>query len=298
METGRRDFLVGLFVLTTVGVVLGALGITSGIGKNQYDLYMQALSAQDLTQDTRIYLRGLAVGRVRQVNPLVDGGRLSFVARLAIDDEFPDGTPLQLPSGTHAEIGQATPISATTIELITPDDPSGEEFLQPGDTIRSERRTSAVDILGGVASELTEELLVTLQESRTLMARLSGTLSNTDSVLTRSGPRVATVLEQIASNLALTESLLGEIQPRVGPLQDSLTAALADTREAIRRFNELAVTALTMASENQEAIRETVLRLQHSAVMIEHFTDQISRRPLRLLTGVRPPQPEADTSRK
>jgi hypothetical protein len=40
---------------------------------------------------------------------------------------------------------------------------------------------------------------------------------------------------------------------------------------------------------NQDALRGVMERLQHTGEMLEHFTDQVSRRPTRLLTGVTPP---------
>jgi hypothetical protein len=36
-------------------------------------------------------------------------------------------------------------------------------------------------------------------------------------------------------------------------------------------------------------VKELSDRLLRAAVVLEHFSDQVSRRPLRLFTGVRPP---------
>ena len=103
----RRDVLVGLFVLTTLGVIAGALIVTSGFGDVRYDLYVRTESAQDLTRDTRVLLQGLEIGRVQQLNPVRSGtaGTLSFVGRLAINERFPDGTQVVLPVGSTALIG-------------------------------------------------------------------------------------------------------------------------------------------------------------------------------------------------
>src|SRR6059036_3753262 len=95
----RRDFLVGLFVLTTLGIIVGTLIVTSGLGSVRYDIYMRTESAQDLTRDTRVFLQGLEIGRVQQLNPVRSGnaGGLGFIGRLSINEKFPDGTALKLP---------------------------------------------------------------------------------------------------------------------------------------------------------------------------------------------------------
>jgi hypothetical protein len=54
----------------------------------------------------------------------------------------------------------------------------------------------------------------------------------------------------------------------------------------------LAADAKTLVAENDITIRDTLKRLQRSAVLLEHFATQVSRRPTRLLTGVRPPSPD------
>jgi hypothetical protein len=44
-----------------------------------------------------------------------------------------------------------------------------------------------------------------------------------------------------------------------------------------------------IATENRVYAKQIAERLLRTAVVLEHFSDQISRRPARLLTGVTPP---------
>ena len=92
MEKRYTDFLVGLFILVSVGVIVGALVLTSGVGEGRYDVYMRSTTAEDLNQDTRVLIQGLEIGIVTQVNPVVDSTtrELNFVAKLTIRDRFPD----------------------------------------------------------------------------------------------------------------------------------------------------------------------------------------------------------------
>jgi ABC-type transporter Mla subunit MlaD len=288
--------VTGLFVLGAVGAMVGTLIVTSGVLTRRYDLYMRTTSAQDLTQDTRVLLQGLAVGRVRQVNPLLDSatGGLSFVARLSIDAEFPDGAPVRIPSGTRAVIEQINPIAPPIIQLMVPAGGSGG-MLKPGDTIASERRQGAVDVLGQIATDLSGELKETLQQTRAALRQAARAAEATQQLVHASTPRVEEALGRLARSLEHADAILGDLAPRVGPLGDSLTAILADTRQTLRRVNQLAGTADSMMGDNRVAIRETIQHLHNSAVLLEHFADQVSRRPTRLLTGVEPPR--RDTAR-
>ncbi len=277
--------------------MFGTLVITSGLLHRRYDVYMRTASAQDLTQDTRVLLQGLAVGRVRQVNPLQDsaGGSLTFVARLSIDAEFPNGSPVTIPRGTRAVIEQLNPIAAPVIQLMVPDG-GARAAVDPGDTILSERRQGAVDALGRIASDLSDELRKTIQDTRTLVRQTTRAAQEVEHLVSTSTPRVEDVLGQLSTSLERTDKMLADLSPRVGPLTDSLSAVLADTRETLRQVSSLAKTADAMAGENRVAIRETVQHLHNSAVLLEHFADQVSRRPTRLLTGVQPPP--LDSNRK
>jgi len=296
MET-RRDFWVGLFVLTALGVITGTLLVTSGLGDVRYDLYMRTASAQDLTSDTRVFLQGLEIGRVRQVNPVQDSatGTLTFVTRLSINQRFPDGTEVTLPLGTSALIAQTSPIAAPVIQIETPRNARLSAYLLPGDTIPSTRTVSAMDRLGDVAEQVSGEVESALGETRRLLASTIQTVAATDSLLATTAPLVERSLTQLAASLERTDRMLGSLEPRVGPVVDSIALTLAETRQVLQRLDELAGTAGSMAAENRESIRATVENLRRSSIIMDHFVEQVSRRPTRMLTGVRPP-PLADSA--
>jgi ABC-type transporter Mla subunit MlaD len=277
-------------VLVVIGTVAGVLVVTSGVLVARQDIYMRAATALDLNQDTRVLLQGLEIGRIRQVNPAVDsaGGGLSFVARLSILERYPDGEPVALPRGTRAVIEQLNPIAPPVVQLLVPGGEPGAEYLAPGDTLVSERRTTAMDALGRVATDLSEELRRTLEETRALARRGQETAAEAHRLLTTSAPVVKQALDRLTSSLDRAEHVLADIEPRVIPLHDSVLAILADTRQVLRRVDRVASTAESMTGENRTAISELIQHLHNSAAMLEHFTEQVSRRPTRLLTGVKP----------
>lgn len=287
-----------MFILVTVGVVVGVAVLTSGLLERRYSVHMRAPTAEGLTQDTRVYLQGLHIGRVQQVNPTVDSttNTLRFVVRLAIQDRFPDGTPIRLPAGTRGVITQPNPVvGAPLIQLELP--AAGDRgFLQPGDTIESSRVQTVVDVLGGVATQLAEELGATLDQTRQLVARAARTIDQSNALLTTSRPQVRDLFQQLAHNLQRTERILTRLEPQVGGMADTLMSTLVLTQRVMHRFDSLSATAYAMTTENRDAITEIVRHLNRSAVILENFADRLSRRPLRFLTGVTPPPPDTSGS--
>ncbi len=302
-----RDFTVGLFILASIGIILGLLVITSNALDDRQDFYMRAATADGLTQDTRVSLRGLQIGRVTQVNPRVDDAGVSFVARLSLRRTYPDGTLLQLPVGTRAVIAAPLPISiaAAAVDLEIPGQAAGTEFLQPGDTIDSDRIPGAVDLLGEVATALKSEVLQTLAQTQVLIeqstrtiAETHGIIESTQRLIGTTTPKVEEALELLAASLERTDQILAEISPRVGPLQDSLMATLAQARRILTSFDTLATTAHELLAENRNVIQEALARLAHTTTVLDHFAEQVTRRPLRFLTGVTPPPPDTTEKRR
>lgn len=268
--------------------------LTSGLLEGRYVLHMRVDEAEGLTQDTRVVLQGLQIGRVTQVTPHLDSATnvLDFVATLSIREKFPDGTSLTLPAGTEAIV---TPppnlVGPTVIQLVMPSEFRGA-VLGPGDTISSDRRRSVVDQFSSIASGVRASLDSTLNETRTLIVQTTRTVEASRSLLADMRPDLTRALEQLNESLSRTNTVLAEVGPRVGPLADSVTATLERTHVLLLRLDTLAVLARDMATENRPDLRETIDRLADAAVTLQHFADQVSRRPLRLLTGVTPPEPD------
>ena len=291
MNTQRTDFLVGLFILIAIGVAVGMVIVTSGLGEGRALYYLRTASAEALSQDTRVVVRGLDVGRLRDISPVVDArtGALSFVGRVAVRERFPNGTELRLPQGTRAEIVQPTPIAPAIVDLIVPDDLEALTYLEPGDTIEALRPEGVLDALTDMAGDLRGELQAALTETRALLVRTTAAVEDTRGLMAQNGPLVTDVLTRLAANLERSDRLMADVQPRIGPLNDSVIVTLAETRRTLRRADSVLQVAGEIAIENRAYAKEIAERLLRTAIVLEHFSDQISRRPARLLTGVTPP---------
>ena len=293
MDTTRQDFLVGLFIVSAIAIVVGALIATSGWGERRYDLFLRVASAQGLTSDTKVLVQGLEIGRVRKVTPQVDPatGRVSFVARLSLIERFEKGRELRFPRSTRVEIEQLNQISeATVIRFTIPDSlRRGEGMLQAGDTINSTRRASPLDQLSDVASHLSKEVEQVLQQTHRTLQQVNQTVAALR-------PDMESALHDVASSVQKVNGILAKVD-RAG-FPDSVSATLASTNRLLRRLDSLTTSAQGFTTASLPEIRETISNLAAASRQLNHFTAEVERRPYRLFTGVKPLDERRDTTHR
>lgn len=292
MET-RQDFYVGLFIVVTIALVIGALIATSGWGERRYDLYVRVASADGISQGTAVAIEGLDVGQVTSISPRVDSltRRISFVAKLSVKERFEDGSSLQLPIGTRAELVQASQISpAVAIRLILPDSIRVHRaYLHAGDTLDSRRKGSALDAVAEVADELSQRVQEMVRTATQTLVRVQTTLRDVT-------PDVERTLTGVASTMGRLDSMVNRFSQR--GLADSVSTAVANTNRLLLRLDSLAREAHSLTTENRGDLRTTVANLTEASRQLNNFVDQMSRRPFRALTGVKPLPPlQRDSTR-
>ena len=286
----RQDLIVGISVVVAVGIVIGAFIATSGLGERRYDVFLRVASAEGISADTRVILQGLQVGRVKSVSPRVDSvtRAVSFVARMSIAEKFADGARLQLPVGTRAELVQASQISgAVEVRLLLPDTVGRmSAVLGAGDTLSATRRGSALEGLTRVADELSTEVREVLRQTHRTLVRMQGTLGEVDERVRAAAPNVDTTLANVARTMERVNTLVAGLERQALP--DSLGAALARTNRLLLRLDTLTGTATAISSSHRAAIGETLENLNLLSRQLNHFAAEITKRPYRVLTGVRP----------
>lgn len=289
MET-RQDFYVGLLIVGAIALVVGALIATSGWGERRYDLFLRVASADGLSQDTKVSVQGLAVGRVTSVSPRVDSvtRRISFIAQMSVKERFADGSILRLPSGTRAEIVQPSQISpAMEVQLVLPDTLGRTRmYLQAGDTIDSRRKGGALEAFAQVASDISNDLKDALRQTTRTLVRVQSTVTQTERTLREVTPNVERTLGSVATTMGRVDSLIERLQR--GGFADSVAATVAGTNRLLVRLDSLARAASALTSENRADLRATVMNLTEASRQLNHFVDQMTRRPYRALTGVKP----------
>jgi ABC-type transporter Mla subunit MlaD len=289
VDTARQDFTVGLVIVGAIAVVVGALVATSGWGERRYALYLRAASADGLTTDSHVFLQGLEVGRVMRVSPRVDSTTrtISFIAKLSIIEHFTGGADLRLPVGTRGQLEPASQISPSVlIRLVLPDTGTNSaRLLGEGDTITSTRKVPVLEQVAEVAQNLSKEVAEVLH-------RTHQTLEHVDVILTQANGLIKDVKPSIQSTLADVSTTMGRVNAlvqRLDPgLADSVAGALALSNRVLLRVDSLAAQASQMTTENRQDIRTAVGNLTQLTRQLNHLTEEVSRRPYRLLTGVKP----------
>jgi ABC-type transporter Mla subunit MlaD len=294
VETNRQDFIVGLLLVTAVGLVVGALIATSGWGQRRYDLYLRVANAEGISADTRVLVEGLEIGRVRSIVPRVDPRTrlVSFLARLSLAEEFEDGARLQLPLGTKAAIEAVSSISsASEIRLMLPDSTRGvaPRMLGAGDTINSERPSSTLDSLKAVMSNLSGEVEAVLHQTHVTLTKVQETLTQATATLHGVTPNVIATLASVSASMARIDTITQRIPPGIA---DSVTATLASSNRLLGHLDSLARDVQSIADENRGDMRATAANLAEVSRQLNHFADAVSRRPYRFLTGVTPLPPD------
>jgi ABC-type transporter Mla subunit MlaD len=184
--------------------------------------------------------------------------------------------------------------SVVEVSLLVP---TNSRFgrLEPGDTIRASIRQSATEALKEVADSLKTQVSDILRDTRKLLITLDRTASSAESELHQTGPEVRqtmaearSVLTQLGPVLTTASSLMDETRTRLGGLGDSLTVTMSEARKLMQDLDTLTTAATLVATENRARIRQTTENIRVVSIKMEYLIDQLSRRPLKVISGVRP----------
>lgn len=295
MRWEAADFRVGLAVLGALAILLGtALWLSPTITDSTRPLYAVYDRIDGIGDHADVLLSGYRVGRVSDIDPVVrDDGSLVFRVRMQLDWTLDGGRPLPLREGTTARL--VTPLAFGSSYIVLDVPPIGER-LEPGATIPGTRAAAAVDQMQTMAEHLTGEVTLTLSTARdvamdlgrtmTAARHLMDTLTQTARVMERGATAAADGLPQLIASmqkeLAVADSLLQELRP-IGPAAraslDSAGLLMSDSRRAV---NEL-TRALGTNAPKVDAI---IANLDTTTRLLTHFSREVSRRPLKVLTGV------------
>jgi ABC-type transporter Mla subunit MlaD len=296
MNLGHRssDTLLGLLVVGTALALLVALVFTQGWNERPFNVVLITESAQELDPGTKVLLEGLEVGRVSRVVPRPDerDQTMRFIATLRLRSRFPDGTALELPLGTRAEIA-SKPLGGAVVTLRLPAHWAGN--VQEGDTLRATRRPPALDVMAGVADTLAAQMRLVLGDTRVLLGRLNTTVDHADHELVTTGPAVRATLADLHSALDETNRALASVSEvlaregdRMGPLHDSLAVTLGQARATMVRLDTLAAVGSAIATENRADVHTSLMEIRHISLMMDYYLDQLGRKPVRMFTGIKP----------
>jgi ABC-type transporter Mla subunit MlaD len=291
----RTDLYVGLFLVATVALVAIALIATSGWGVDRYDVFVRTENAQDVAVDSKVFMQGLEVGRVAGIapRPVGEAGRLEFIVRMSLLDRFPDGTPLRLPRGATAEVTSGL-LGGATIQLTVT--PGSGGSLAPGDTIDMRRATSPIEAFGALANDLKGTIQQTLTSAtgtlnavRALADSLKVTTGTARRFLVTTQPGAEKALDGVNASLDRLRLVLDSANARTGLTFSQINSAVAQGRVLMASVDSLTRVLLAIGGENRPEIAATVVNFRNIAAELGYVLEQLSRRPLRFISGVKIP---------
>ncbi|HWA16501.1 MAG TPA: MlaD family protein [Gemmatimonadales bacterium] len=296
MRPRTADALVGLLVVFAVAVATAALIVTRGWTERRVTIYMLSPSVQDLKADTPVLLQGLNIGEVRSISPQVDSARIGapeFLVELKIRESYDNGKRIRLPLGTRGEIVSSGLIGSASISLLVPVNDI-KAALEPGDTIRGTITQGWTDVLKEVADTLRMQVSDILRDTRKALATVERTASGVDQQVRTIGPEVSQTLagvqqtmDRLQPTLASANKLLANTDDRMAVLQDSVLQAITAARRMLASADTLTGRLTAMADNLSPEVQQTIVHLRETSAKLDWFIDQVSRRPHRLLTGVR-----------
>jgi len=298
------DALIGVFVAGALVVVLTSLYFAQGWNRRTWTVYVTTTTAEGISNDTKVFLQGLEIGRVGSISPRATGaGPVTFVMELEVNQRYANDSLVKLPRGTTARIADLNVIAGKAILLEAPVRATGE-VLAEGDTLAGIPRPSPLNAIAEVADSLARQVSLVLADTRHLLATIDGTMQEVRGQVRTASPRLQSSLAAMDASLKHLEptmqhaaSIAATVDSGYGPMQDSLTRTLGAARQLLLRLDTLTSTTQQMASENRADIRATVAQMKLVGFQLEYFMDQMSRRPMRMLTGMKPLDPDSARAR-
>lgn len=289
------DALIGLFVAGAIVVLSTAVYFTQGWNRRSWYLYATSPTVEGLSKDTKVYLQGLEIGRVSSLSPRSGGsGPVSFLVQLQLDQRFANDSFIRIPKGTIARIADAGFVGGKAIALEAPAT-GATGMLAEGDTITGVPKPSPLGQIADVADSLARQVSLVLRDTRTLLGTVNSTVADVHTQVNAASPHLQSTLAEVDAGLRHLEptlrhaaSLANTADSGFGPLTDSITRTMGAARTLLMRLDTLTSTSARMAGENRADIRATVAQMKIVGFQLENFLDQVSRRPLRMLTGVHP----------
>jgi ABC-type transporter Mla subunit MlaD len=294
MKWDNTDLRVGLMVFG--GLLLGIasfLWIGRLWSRDVAPLYTDVADVQGIGPESPVFLNGFNVGRVSAVEPRVDStGQLLFRVKMDVVWRLQDGAAMPLKDGLRARVvPPALDIGRGTIVLEPA--PSDRDMLVPGALIPSVQQGGTTNRMQLVVDSVGRDMRIAIGQIEKLISQLSVTVSTATSAMKTTSSMMATVnqdvpmiMASVKSNLASADSLmrsLHTVTPATVATLDSVRALLGDSRIAVAK-------ATSFLDSNEPQLSSTIANLDQASAVLNNLLKEVSRRPIKALTGVKPPE--------
>lgn len=295
MKWDNTDLKVGLMVLGALLVAAASFVWVGRLGRqNIAPLYTDVTDVQGIGIESPVILNGFNVGRVSEVRPRVgDGGQLLFRLRMDVLWRLEEGSAMPLHQGLRARIQPPTlDIGRGSIVLEMPDDVRGRLALRPGEVLPSVKSSGTTNRMQLVVDSVGRDLRLVIAQVEKLVHSLDATVTSATTTIRTANTALAAVNQElpavmtgVKTNLASADSLirsLHTVTPATVATLDSVRGLLGDSRVAIAR-------ATQFLDANEPQISSTLANLDQASAVLNNLLKEVSRRPIKALTGVKPP---------
>jgi ABC-type transporter Mla subunit MlaD len=294
MKWDNTDLRVGFMV---VGAVL--LGIVSFVwvgrqfGRSVAPLYTDVADVQGLGAESPVFFNGFNVGRVSEVRPHVaSDGELLFRIRMNIMWRLDDGAPMPLRAGLRARVQPPTLDIGRGSIVLEASHTASATRLKPGDLIPSVQVGGTTNRMQLVVDSVGRDLRLVIASVEQLVKSLdvtvasaSETMRTANAMLASVNKQVPDIMASVRTNLAAADTLiksLHTVTPATVATLDSVRALLGDSRVAVAR-------ATQFFDANEPQLTSTLANLDQASAVLNNLLREVSRRPIKAITGVRPP---------
>lgn len=295
MKWDNTDLRVGLLVF--FALILGVVSfmwVGQVWGRNVAPLYTDVDDVQGIGVESPIILNGFNVGRVSDVEPRIGvNGQLLFRVRMDIVWRLDNDAEMPLKRGLKARVvPPALDIGRGSIVLVMDAQPNAPS-LKPGDVVPSEklagsttnRMQQVVDSVGRDLRLVIAQVDKLVQSLSVTVASATATMKGANEMLASVNGQVPAIMQSVKTNLASADSLmksLNAMTPATVATLDSVRGLLGDSRVAIARATEF-------LDNNEPQLASTIANLDQASAVLNNLLKEVSRRPIKALTGVRPP---------
>jgi ABC-type transporter Mla subunit MlaD len=294
MKWDNTDLKVGIMVLGAIIVgVASFLWVGQRLGRDIAPLYTDVADVQGIGAESPVFLNGFNVGRVSEVRPLIGkDGQLLFRLRMDIQWRLDEEAPLPLHQGLRARVvPPALDIGRGSIVLEIPEQTT-RVALKPGDVVPSVKIGGTTNRMQLVVDSVGRDLRLAIASVETLVKSLEVTVASATKTMRSANDMIASVngevpgiMSGVKKSLASADSLMNTLHtvtPATIATLDSVRALLGDSRTAIARATEF-------LDNNQPQITSTLANLDQASAVLSNLLEEVSKRPIKAITGVRPP---------
>lgn len=242
-----KEFKVGLFMVVALVLLYFGFNFLKGIdffsSSNKY--YAIYNNVDKLTNSNQIFLNGLSVGRVGEIEILQENGNRVLVT-LEIDSN------IELKDSTTAILtGDFLGNKSILLQNVT-----GSRMLKPGDTLRSNLDRGIADILTESAVPVAANLQVTLRKFNGLVENLTRNTEKLDTIFAR----LMTTPYYLNRALTNANSSVTDLAGEYRLVAENLNATLNDLKPTMSNLRSLSDSLAVL--ELSETIRKTQATLE------------------------------------